>query len=951
MAEVLSIVTGILQLLDAALKVKELVKDVYKATQEKQEILDDLEVLKPLLAELRLRILASTSQRVLQGMTPSLIKFHTTLEELTRRLQPGKDTFERLTWGFSEKKKTKEDLLALRQFHEVVNSWMILDFWDQIDAAQRLTIIEWLSPLNFFIRQQDISRTRQPETGEWLLKDPKFKEWELATGAVLWCSGIPGAGKTVLASLVVDHLTAVQAKNPDIGIACIYFNHKETQVQTLENLLAALWRQLVFKQPLGLASELHTQLVEKRTNPTSTEIQKMLIYTLQRFKQIYIIIDGVDEHPENGWHSLAGILTNLSKINLLVTARPHIVPNLVSAQMAILEIRASTEDLEVYVKAQIEASKRLTGDMAINEEVKSKICSVLCSSVGGMFLLAKLHLEALNAVPNMKGLHHALQTLPRDLDHTYDNIMHHIKCLRDTEQEIAQSALVWVANARRTLTALELCEAIGIEPGVTKRNKDNITGIKVIIPLCMGLIILDEQSSLVRLVHFTAQDYLDKVQSQKLPSAHFQIARSLFTYLNFKEVAEIGLESLMQSKQLKDLKSQHALIDYCRYCLTHAQLCEEKLKYEAIKSCVCHVGRLTIGWDCYPWNYCLQPGSPCCLRNAVAETLKAAACDGHERIVQLLLESGAEVNVQGGYYGTALQAAAINGSENIMQMLLDRGAEANIEGGEYGSALQAAAYWGHETTVQMLLDKGAAVNSEGGEYGTALQAAAYWGHENTVRMLLKRGAEVNIEGGEYGTALHAAAYSGCENIVQMLLNIGADVNAQGGEYGTALQAAAYWGCETIVQLLFDRGVEIDIKGGEYGTALHAAAHKGHETVVQMLLDKGAEVNIEGGKYGTALQSAAYGGHETIVQILLDQGAEINVNSGIFGTALQAAACEGHNTLVQRLLDQGADIDAVGGYFKTALQAAQQCEHKIAKHILLDRGAKEYIEDGSKGIVD
>ncbi|KAK6985004.1 ankyrin [Favolaschia claudopus] len=959
MAEVLSIVTGILQLLDTALKVKELVKDVHKATQEKQEILDDLEVLKPLLAELRLRILASPSQRVLQGMTPSLTKFHVTLEDLTRRLQPAKDTFERLRWGFSEKKKMKEDLLTLRQFHEVVNSWMILDFWDQIDAAQRLAIIEWLSPLNFFIRQQDISRTRQPETGEWLLKDSKFKEWELATGAVLWCSGIPGAGKTVLA-----------------------------------------------------------------------------------FKQIYIVIDGVDEHPEKEWHGLAGILAKLSKnINLLIS---------------ILEIRARARDLEVYIKAQIVASPCLSQHIAANREVETKICSKLCDSVDGMFLLARLHLEALDAAPNTRALHHALETLPTDLNHTYKNILNRIEGLHDTQKEIAQSALVWVANAKRPLTAVELCEAIAIEPGTTTLNKDNIAGIQVIIHLCTGLIILDEQSSLVRMVHFTAQDYLDRIQSQKFPFAHVQITRSLFTYLNFKDIAKIVLKSHTfhplipfdedECKQSEKLKSQHPLMSYCQYCLIHAQLCEKQLQDEVIEFLNLAEGYCnklwTRDWGCHPWSYFEWPFSPSPLfvaaaanlvqsaelmisqgsklyemandletaanigckemvvlllgqgidintyRGRYGTALQAAASPGYESIVQILLEAGAEVNAQGGMYGSALHAAAYEGHESIVQMLLDRGAEVNVEGGGYANALASAsaAYCEHENIVQMLLNRGAEVNVQGSKCTTALQAASYEGHENIVQMLLDRGADVNVEndfhtplsaaiyerqenivqllldrgaqvnaqGGQDGTALQVAAATGHEIIVQILLNRGAVVNAQGGQYGTALQAAASQGHETIVHMLLERDAEVNAQGGFRGTALHAAACNGHESVVHLLLHKGAEVNVEAGTYGTALQAAAYKGSESIVQLLLDRGAhvntqgEVNAQGGKYGTALQAAVHSGHESIVQMFFNRGAEVNAQGGKYGTALQAAASGGSKNIVQLLLDRGADVNAQGGYYG---
>ena len=58
-------------------------------------------------------------------------------------------------------------------------------------------------------------------------------------------------------------------------------------------------------------------------------------------------------------------------------------------------------------------------------------------------------------------------------------------------------------------------------------------------------------------------------------------------------------------------------------------------------------------------------------------TLDAASLGGHEKIVQLLLDKGAEVNAQGGFYGNALQAASVKGDEQVVKILLDKGAEVN----------------------------------------------------------------------------------------------------------------------------------------------------------------------------------------------------------------------------------------------------------------------------------
>ncbi|KAF2186078.1 hypothetical protein K469DRAFT_574043, partial [Zopfia rhizophila CBS 207.26] len=62
----------------------------------------------------------------------------------------------------------------------------------------------------------------------------------------------------------------------------------------------------------------------------------------------------------------------------------------------------------------------------------------------------------------------------------------------------------------------------------------------------------------------------------------------------------------------------------------------------------------------------------------------------------------------GGYYGTALKAASDGGHEKVVEMLLSNGADVNAQGGSYeGTALQAASTRGHEKVVELLLSNGA----------------------------------------------------------------------------------------------------------------------------------------------------------------------------------------------------------------------------------------------------
>ncbi|KAK5213084.1 hypothetical protein LTR47_006963 [Exophiala xenobiotica] len=100
---------------------------------------------------------------------------------------------------------------------------------------------------------------------------------------------------------------------------------------------------------------------------------------------------------------------------------------------------------------------------------------------------------------------------------------------------------------------------------------------------------------------------------------------------------------------------------------------------------------------------------------------------GHDDILELTLGRSNEyaINECDEDGRTALLWASKGGHEKVVRILLDHGADVNAEGGQYGNALQAALKGGHEKMVLMLVDRGADVNAEGGNNGLgSLQEAA-----------------------------------------------------------------------------------------------------------------------------------------------------------------------------------------------------------------------------------
>ena len=348
--------------------------------------------------------------------------------------------------------------------------------------------------------------------------------------------------------------------------------------------------------------------------------------------------------------------------------------------------------------------------------------------------------------------------------------------------------------------------------------------------------------------------------------------------------------------------------------------------------------------------------------------LVAASAKGHVNIVQLLLESGADVNLKNGKssrYGSALVAASAEGHANIVQLLLESGADVNLkieELSRYGSAFVAASAEGHANIVQLLLESGADVNLKNEhslDYGTALEAASAQGHANIVQLLLESGADVNLEceSRHYLSALVTASAEGHASIVQLLLESGANVNFKNEhslDYGTALVAASAEGHANIVQLLLESGADVNLRASRGYTPLQAACNNGRISVLPYLLKAGAGVNLvlEDAEHETALQAAcaSYSAERpNIIADLLKAGADVNQKGSL--TALQLACKEGDAGLIAQLLNAGADPNLKGQrknfplvYFPLVL-AIKKKHHKVVVQ-LLKAGADPNIQDRS-----
>ena len=183
--------------------------------------------------------------------------------------------------------------------------------------------------------------------------------------------------------------------------------------------------------------------------------------------------------------------------------------------------------------------------------------------------------------------------------------------------------------------------------------------------------------------------------------------------------------------------------------------------------------------------------------------------------VRSLLRYGlVDVNYVGWIHDrTALHEASQGGHNNVVKVLLDQGADPNIQADkEYGKTpLHMAAVGNHKEVVKTLLDKGADPNKEDEGKETPLHFASYKGFNGVVKLLLDGGADPNTVGTPeiVGTPLLFAVLGSQKEVVQTLVDAGADPN-KGNEEISTLDLARERGLDEIVRILVGAGGVISI---------------------------------------------------------------------------------------------------------------------------------------------
>ncbi|KAJ6080744.1 hypothetical protein N7499_005618 [Penicillium canescens] len=836
----------------------------------------------------------------------------------------------------------------------------------QVSSALR----DWLQAPDATVDHNLACEKHHAQTGLWFLESHQFQDWLVANGSFLWINGFPGCGKSVLMSTIIQHTICTKQHQYGVGVAFFYFSFNDASKRNSYGMLSALLLQLSTQDEGGQRDLEQLYESHKSKTPPLNVLLDSLRSCLSRFLQSYLFIDALDESLEGcGRENVLSVIRRMRQwdmptIHLLVSSRDEldIRQSLEVSEEQAISIRNADTDCDIlnFVAYELESDPKLRRWHRRHREIRDK----LVKRGEGVFRFVACQLSSLRNCLIGNQLDECLRSLPRDLDETYERTLCNIE---DIYIEDARRVLTALCISDRSLTTAELIGAIAVNfsepPHLDYEGRlytpDDLIGIcRSLVEPAVTKIGNGQRIVIARIAHFSVREYLqsDRMLQQKAKGfavrqehAHAEMAQTCLLYLLDPKL------SFGMANEMRIVNFPFAKYAAQKWYHHYERTTERRPHLEALILRLFQTKASFLAWvnlyDLDAEELLVVFERPFDL---LAPPVYYAALLGLETVLEALIKADSyrilrdnSLNHNMGRHGCALQAASFKGSESAVQMLLEQGADPNVQGGEFGNALQAASYKGYERIVQMLLEQGADPNVQGGEFGNALQAASYKGYERIVQMLLEQGADPNVQGGKFGNALQAASSEGHENIVQILLERGADVNAQTASGLTALQAASFKGYENSMQILLEKAADVNL-GTVDSNALLAASLMGHEGCVQLLLEKGANVNIQLGRNGSALFAASYGGFENIVKSLLEQGANINAQGGRGGTALQAASSKGHEKVVQLLLNEGADPNIQGGVFGNALQAASYIGCEKVVQILLEEGVDPTAQGGKYG---
>jgi ankyrin repeat protein len=805
-------------------------------------------------------------------------------------------------------------------------------------------------------------------TCSWILNHPAYLTWlapEETT--LLWVTGEPGCGKTMLSAYLTDHLRLGSATPIKPQVFSFFCDDKVKSQRDATAILRGILYQILHQ---------HRKLikhVKSRLELDGPSLANSFPALWELFLKIVgestsgatgVIVDAIDECEGRTRRNFLNAVVQLVNephdihrqsrncIKFLITSRPSLGNsyNLTGLMKNRLPIEQNqgivSEDVKLVIRSKV---GEIAHKFGCDDETRRYLEQVLYSKSDQSFLWLNMVLHRLEASPkaSKRDFERIINTFPQNLEATYSRFLHEIP---SEDREDAGKILRLLIGSSRHLTLVEINTAFTVDEN-HKTVADVVTDLQPSIRSTLQTIVgsfvrikgvnqSSDEDSKVSLIHQSAKEYLTNlalqsadeiVQSLGVPlaDAALSISQSCIQYLLMEEFQsdifgaertslETSSPNSFRSLPFADIESvgsggslgldDHLGLDNffkASQDVDEEQCTQIAQNYKFFDYSATH-------WAEH-YSLC-ERIAPKSVREAVHRLTANSTCVLTNWLKYYWIKSNIEYS-----FPDSFETIEVAAFFNLTMLLTE-----TVENVTFDTEARKtrALFWAARMSsldcIRVLVRHGANPNSISIDRQTPLTIAAQYGHLEAVKILLNDPCiDIAFKGRSGRSALSFAAGNGHSEIVEALLERGASrPDDRDNTHWTPLFWAVQGDHASIVQLLLKQpSVDINEVDKSGRSVLSWAAGEGARRALKVLLRHSVDLNSKDARGRSPLSWAAGNGQRAVVSTLMHQrGIDKATKDNDRRNAISWACQGGHTDTLRTLLKNGcggvddADVD-------------------------------------------
>ncbi len=343
---------------------------------------------------------------------------------------------------------------------------------------------------------------------QWVIDEPFFQGLindTVQAPRFLWCTGKPGAGKSVLTSFIINHLRGH-------GLHCAYFffrfgSHNNNNLNVLIMSIASQIASFMPEYRRRLLQMIEEGLNFQRSAPRLLW-QRLITSGLLKSKieqALYLVVDALDECETSplllrlftdvaGSHTPLRILVVSRKTQQLSGAFERFPKTL---PVSMFSLDTHQKDLRLFVTEEMSSMR---GDPIYRQQVASRVLE----RAAGNFLWVYLVVKEILRCHTEDAIEEALSEVPEDLELLYERMDKTLSSqTRTADQAMGRTILRWIACSMQPLSLGQLAEAL-------KPEYPRVLDLRLTISQVCGEFVVVDNLGHLAIVHSTAREVLTR---------------------------------------------------------------------------------------------------------------------------------------------------------------------------------------------------------------------------------------------------------------------------------------------------------------------------------------------------------------------------------------------------------------------------------------------------------